>query len=68
MKDLSNGDSVSICKTINILLQVMKDRGHYILDGENPDCLLNEISYDPDRDELYFSCLDVEDVWCKKCQ
>lgn len=53
-------DSVSICKTINVLIEVMKDRGHLIIDRDNPECSIDAIKYDPEADELYCVFADRE--------
>ena len=51
--------SVEICNTINVLLDVMKLRGHRIMDDDNPDFCISEIKYDPDEDRMYFVTEDV---------
>ena len=51
----SPATSVEICNTINVLLDVMKMRGHRIMDDENPDFCIREIKYNPDEDRLYFT-------------
>lgn len=53
-------DSVSICKTINVLIEVMKDRGHLIIDRDNLECSIDAIKYDPEADELYCVFADRE--------
>ena len=51
--------SVEICNTINVLLDVMKMRGHRIMDDENPDFCIREIKYNPNEDRLYFTTEDL---------
>lgn len=60
MIDCMAFDSVSICKTINVLLKVMKERGHVIIDKDNPECSIDVIEYDADSDELYCVFSDRE--------
>ena len=60
MIDCMAFDSVSICKTINVLIEVMKDRGHLIIDRDNPECSIDAIKYDPESDELYCVFADRE--------
>lgn len=51
--------SLEICNTINILLDVMKLRGHRVMDDDNPDFCISKIEYDPDEDRLYFLTEDI---------
>lgn len=56
--------SVEICNTINILLDVMKMRGHRVMDDDNPDFCISEIKYDSDEDRLYFVTEDIGGEAC----
>lgn len=51
-----NKPFTALVATINSQIQMLNDMGYKLYDVENPEYYIEKIAYDPQDDELKFTC------------
>jgi len=46
----------ALVATINNQIQMLNDTGYKLYDAENPEYYIEKVTYDPQDDELKFTC------------